>query len=475
MCAGATRPYGDGLRLGLPHQRRRAAGALHRRLEGRRGIPAAGDVLSRTAVARCAASAKPGEIVWSRIYVEDESLHMDIGRGGVVALPREETERRWQATTPQWPIMHAVTYGVSRDQMMAKHQANHIQVAYATVRRRRRRVPVHQGRDRARARDPRQRLRRPSARSRLALTTCPRRPDNASSARPVAYAWVDRGAALSRRAAELPRSADAGDDEDVDGRRHRRHRVGCAVGLRAGVLQVGLRRSQSGRRLHRGSLQPAARHRVQPVRLVGRHVVDRPRATYEELVAARALMGVSEAFYIPAALALVADYHRGPTRSRAVGLHQTGIYCGLILGGFAGLRGGCAGVRLALGLHDGRRGRHRVRAAAVLAAPQSGAGGGSAAPSLSPMAAARELAGNRNYLLLVLYFTLPAIAGWVIRDWMPVILKDQFQLTQGRAGRHRRALRADARRSWARSSAARWRIAGAVAPHAAASTSAPWA
>ncbi len=74
---------------------------------------------------------KPGEIIWSRIYVEDESLHMDIGRGGVVKLPREETERRWLGTTPQWPIMHAVTYGVSRDQFMAKHQANHIQVAYA--------------------------------------------------------------------------------------------------------------------------------------------------------------------------------------------------------------------------------------------------------------------------------------------------------------------------------------------------------
>ncbi|HEY6167282.1 MAG TPA: fucose isomerase [Verrucomicrobiae bacterium] len=74
---------------------------------------------------------RPGEIVWSRIYVEGESLHMDIGRGGVVTLPREETERRWRATTPQWPIMHAVTYGVSRDQLMAKHKANHIQVAYA--------------------------------------------------------------------------------------------------------------------------------------------------------------------------------------------------------------------------------------------------------------------------------------------------------------------------------------------------------
>jgi hypothetical protein len=47
-----------------------------------------------------------------------------------VELPAAETERRWQATTPQWPIMHAVLHGVSRDQMMARHRANHIQVAY---------------------------------------------------------------------------------------------------------------------------------------------------------------------------------------------------------------------------------------------------------------------------------------------------------------------------------------------------------
>jgi hypothetical protein len=56
---------------------------------------------------------------------------MDLGRARVQALPRAETERRWRETTPAWPIMHAVTYGVSRDQMMARHQANHIQVAYA--------------------------------------------------------------------------------------------------------------------------------------------------------------------------------------------------------------------------------------------------------------------------------------------------------------------------------------------------------
>ena len=74
---------------------------------------------------------KPGEIVFSRVYVQDHALHMDVGRGGVVKLSDAETERRWQATTPQWPIMHAVLYGITRDQMMAKHKANHIQVAYA--------------------------------------------------------------------------------------------------------------------------------------------------------------------------------------------------------------------------------------------------------------------------------------------------------------------------------------------------------
>ncbi|MEO6004222.1 MAG: fucose isomerase [Opitutus sp.] len=75
--------------------------------------------------------AKSGEIVWSRVFMEKGKLKMDLGRAQVIALPAEETERRWRETTPQWPIMHAVTYGVSRDQMMARHKANHIQVAYA--------------------------------------------------------------------------------------------------------------------------------------------------------------------------------------------------------------------------------------------------------------------------------------------------------------------------------------------------------
>jgi L-fucose isomerase-like protein len=74
---------------------------------------------------------KPGEIVWSRVFVMDGVLHVDLGRGHVVELPEEETQRRLNATDPQWPIMHAVLDGVSRDQLMARHKANHVQVVYA--------------------------------------------------------------------------------------------------------------------------------------------------------------------------------------------------------------------------------------------------------------------------------------------------------------------------------------------------------
>ena len=74
---------------------------------------------------------KPGEVVWSRIFVQDNVLHADLGLATAIQLPQKETERRWEATTSQWPIMHALIHGVTRDQMMARHKANHIQVVYA--------------------------------------------------------------------------------------------------------------------------------------------------------------------------------------------------------------------------------------------------------------------------------------------------------------------------------------------------------
>lgn len=162
--------------------------------------------------------------------------------------------------------------------------------------------------------------------------------------------------------------------------------------------------------------------------------------TYEQLLWTRALMGVSEAFYIPAALALIADFHAGATRSRAVGIHQMAIYCGIVIGGMSGYAAddpdlgwrwafsaaGLAGLLYALPL-----------AWALPRPPQREV---SAAAGPGPLEAARSLLCNLNFVLLVLCFTLPALAGWVVKDWMPAILREQIRqpdgtpITQGEAG-----------------------------------------
>jgi hypothetical protein len=77
---------------------------------------------------------KPGHLVWSRVFVEGNQLHVDLGRATAIELPAEETERRWKAVTPQWPILHALLHGITRDQFMARHRANHLNVAYAPTR-----------------------------------------------------------------------------------------------------------------------------------------------------------------------------------------------------------------------------------------------------------------------------------------------------------------------------------------------------
>ncbi len=74
---------------------------------------------------------KPGEVVWSRVFIMGGRLHVDLGRATSVELPEAETRRRLDATTPQWPIMHAVLHGVSRNQFLARHKANHLCVVYA--------------------------------------------------------------------------------------------------------------------------------------------------------------------------------------------------------------------------------------------------------------------------------------------------------------------------------------------------------
>jgi len=160
--------------------------------------------------------------------------------------------------------------------------------------------------------------------------------------------------------------------------------------------------------------------------------------TYDGLLWTRTLMGISEAFYIPAALALITDYHASGTRSRAVGVHQMAIYCGIIIGGFSGYVADepLLGWRFAFDV-TGLVGILYVVPLLLLLrdAPNT-------VPSASPHAgaklsfgrAARDLLTNVSFILLVLYFTLPALAGWVVKDWMPAILKDKFAIGQGKAG-----------------------------------------
>lgn len=155
--------------------------------------------------------------------------------------------------------------------------------------------------------------------------------------------------------------------------------------------------------------------------------------TMDQLVWARAAMGISEAFYIPAALALIADFHVGGSRSLAVGVHQTGIYAGQMLGGLAGYVADAPGYGWQWMFSTcGMMGV--IYALPLLAALKNPPSRPDAIPVASPAAGLRELLTNKNFLLLVAYFTLPAIAGWVIRDWGPKILRDQFNLEQGRAG-----------------------------------------
>jgi MFS family permease len=156
--------------------------------------------------------------------------------------------------------------------------------------------------------------------------------------------------------------------------------------------------------------------------------------TYEQLLATRALMGISEAFYIPAALALIADFHSGPTRSRAVGLHQMGIYLGVIIGGFGGYAADspALGWRWAFSICGLIGIVYALPLFLTLRNPSRPADSSSTRPS--PFGALRELLGNPSFALLVLYFTLPALAGWIVRDWMPAILRAEFRIGQGLAG-----------------------------------------
>ena len=164
--------------------------------------------------------------------------------------------------------------------------------------------------------------------------------------------------------------------------------------------------------------------------------------SYHTLLWTRTAMGVSEAFYIPAALALIVDYHVGASKSRAVGIHTAAIYVGIIIGGFAGIVAdepslgwrfafsvtGALGVLYSLPLlYFLRDARTNQTTNSELTDQQPN-------NNQKSIISLKSLITSPSFLLLALYFTLVAMPGWMMKDWMPSMLKDQFNISQGKAG-----------------------------------------
>jgi MFS family permease len=158
--------------------------------------------------------------------------------------------------------------------------------------------------------------------------------------------------------------------------------------------------------------------------------------TFEELLLTRALMGISEACYIPAAMALIADYHRGSTRSLATGIHLAGIMTGQSLGFIGGWLAeehswtysfsviGIVGIvyaaLLLFFLKDTTR-QVVVKNEALV-------------DKVSFFAGIKDLFRRRQFILLLLFWSFLGIVGWLIFGWLPVFYKESFHLSQSEAG-----------------------------------------
>jgi MFS family permease len=162
---------------------------------------------------------------------------------------------------------------------------------------------------------------------------------------------------------------------------------------------------------------------------------------FESLYALRGVMGFSEALYIPAGLALIADYHEGPTRSLAVGIHMTGLYAGQALGGFGaavaqhyswqgtfqafGAAGVLYGVLLAVFLREHPTARGPL-------GPGGRAGGAGAFASVGQ--SLTLLLGTASYWVILACFMAPSFPGWATKNWLPTLFSESLGLDMPRAG-----------------------------------------
>lgn len=160
--------------------------------------------------------------------------------------------------------------------------------------------------------------------------------------------------------------------------------------------------------------------------------------SFEQLLATRALMGISEACYLPAALALIADYHRGNTRSLAIGIHTGGVLMGQSLGFLGGwiaessrwnnafsvfgVVGVVYSVLLAFLLRDAPNGNNTPDQKETVV------------KKVNFFSGIKDLFKRRSFILLLLFWSLLGIVGWMVLGWLPTYYQEHFNLSQGTAG-----------------------------------------
>lgn len=161
--------------------------------------------------------------------------------------------------------------------------------------------------------------------------------------------------------------------------------------------------------------------------------------TFDQIYALRAIMGVSEAFYIPAGLSLIADYHQGKTRSFAIGIHTTGIYLGQALGGFGatiahefswqltfhsfGLLGMLYSLILILFLKEKKGYVEDISTGKSIFAELS-----------TSFKGLGILLGNISFWVILFYFSAPSLPGWATKNWLPTLFSDTLHLDMAQAG-----------------------------------------
>lgn len=157
--------------------------------------------------------------------------------------------------------------------------------------------------------------------------------------------------------------------------------------------------------------------------------------SFHELLLARALMGISEACYIPAAIALITDYHRGSTRSLATGLHGSGIYMGAALGGIGGYIASTIGWRYGFGIFGAIGVVYAVVVMIFLKEPAAESHGGTH-PGETPsfLAALKSLFREGFFWSLLALNIFVSLANWLVYGWLPTFLQEQFHMGQGAAG-----------------------------------------